>query len=132
MKKYSIITFLLVFGFVATVFAYPHKRGFHHQWWKNEDTVAKLQLSENQLSKINKIDKSYSEQFDSLHIQLREQQKKLSVMLSDPKSTNDQLKSMHDDLMVFKKEFNSLNFEKKLKIRDLLSDDQIIKLGEMK
>ena len=131
MKRYSILAILLLFVFTASVFAYPHK--FKKlQWWNNEDTVKQLNVSESQLAEINKIDEGYRVQIDGLSNQVREQYKALAIMMDDPASTNEQLTEKHQELMNTKNKLKTLKFEEKLQIREVLNDEQIVKLGEMK
>ena len=58
--------------------------------------------------------------------------KGLKEMMGDPKATTEGLTSKHDALIAKKGELKKLKFQKKLKIRGVLTDDQIIKLSEIK
>ncbi|MGI9535037.1 MAG: Spy/CpxP family protein refolding chaperone [Thermodesulfobacteriota bacterium] len=131
MKRYSILALLLMFVFTASVFAYPHKYK-KLQWWNNEDTVKQLNVSDTQIADINKIDEGFKVQVDGLKNKVHEQYKALAVMMNDPASTNDQLTAKHNELMTSKNELKTLKFEEKLQIREVLNDEQIIKLGEIK
>ena len=131
MNRYSILGLLLLFVFTASVFAYPHKYK-KLQWWNNEDTVKQLNVTEAQLAEINKIDEGIKVQIDGLRTQVKEQRKALAVMLNDPASTNEQLTAKHKELMNTKNDLKTLKFEEKLQIREILNDEQIVKLGEIK
>ena len=134
MKRVSIFSFLLVFVLSAAVFAYPrgHKGSKMHKWWENEEVVKDLNLSEEQLKEINEIHASSIDQFKALLSEVKDMYKGLKEMMGDPKATTEGLTSKHDALIAKKGELKKLKFQKKLKIRGVLTDDQIIKLSEIK
>lgn len=131
MKRFTAFLVLFAFVFVASAFA---GHGWHkkYHWWKNENTVKELNVSQDQLSKINKIEEDYRPQFEKLHNELIEQKEGLKTMLNDPKSTNEQLIAKYNEKLAKKNELKSLKFQKKLAIRDTLNNDQIVKLGKIK
>ena len=131
MKRFT--TFLILFAFLltATAFAGHHWHKKYH-WWKNEDMMKELNVSEAQLSQINKIDEDYKEKFEKLHDNLMVQKDSLKAMLNDPKSSNDQLTAKYNEKLAAKNELKALKFQKKLAIRNVLNDDQIVKLGALK
>jgi len=131
MKRYSIFAILLLFVFTASVFAYPHKYK-KLQWWNDENTVKQLNVTEKQLAEINKIDEGYRVQIDGLRNQVQEQYQALAVMMKDPASTNEQLTVKHNELMESKNAVRTLKFEEKLQIREVLTAEQIVELGEIK
>ena len=134
MKRVSIFSFLLVFVLSAAVFANQrgHKGGKMHKWWENEEVVKDLNLSEEQLKGINEIYASSIDQFKALHGEVKDMYKELREMMGDPKATVESLTSKHDALIAKKGELKKLEFQKKLNIRGVLTDDQIIKLSEIK
>lgn len=131
MKKLSILSILAVFVLSISAYGYHHKHKMHN-WWEKEDVVEKLQLSDSQLNEINKIDESYKDQLETLHNEVRDIRDQLRVMMNDPKSTNEQITSKHDEKVAKKTELGKVWFEKKLKVRDVLNDEQIVKIGEIK
>ncbi len=134
MKRVSIFSFLLVFVLSAAVFAYQrgHKGSKMHKWWENEEVVKDINLSEGQLKEINEIHSSSTDQFKALRGEVKDMYKELREMMGDPKATVESLTSKHDALIAKKSELKKLRFQKKLKIRGVLTDDQIIKLSEIK
>jgi len=134
MKRVSIFSFLLVFVLSAAVFANQrgHKGGKMHKWWENEEVVKDLNLSEEQLKGINEIYASSIDQFKALRGEVKDMYKELREMMGDPKATVESLTSKHDALIAKKGELKKLKFQKKLNIRGVLTDDQIIKLSEIK
>ncbi len=134
MKRVSIFSFLLVFVLSAAVFANQrgHKGGKMHKWWENEEVVKDLNLSEEQLKGINEIYASSIDQFEALRGEVNDMYKELREMMGDPKATVESLTSKHDALIAKKGELKKLKFQKKLNIRGVLTDDQIIKLSEIK
>jgi len=134
MKRVSIFSFLLVLVFSAAVFArnQGHMGGKMHKWWEKEEVVKNLNLSEEQLKEINEIHASSVDQLKALRGEVKDMYKELREMMGDPKATMESLTSKHDALIAKKSELKKLRFQKKLKIRGVLTDDQIIKLSEIK
>lgn len=131
MKKLTVLTLLLVFVFAAGAFARQHGYG-KHNWWENEETVKSVGLSEDQLSEIKKIDESYKEKFSSLHEDIKKLHMEYKDLMNDPKSGNEDITAKHNEMIAKKNEKMSLKLEKKLKMRGVLNQDQIVKLGELK
>ena len=52
--------------------------------------------------------------------------------MNNPKATDDEIKSKFEDKLTKKHELKKVALEKKLKIRKVLNDDQIVALGEIK
>jgi len=72
------------------------------------------------------------DQFKALRGEVKDMYKELREMMGDPKATVESLTSKHDALIAKKGELKKLKFQKKLNIRGVLTDDQIIKLSEIK
>lgn len=136
MRRYSILSLAIIalLAFTASLYAYPHNHGkgmYKKDWWENEQFVKELQLTDEQVTKIKEIDESYDSKFESMHNKLMESYKSYKQSMSDPKATDAQITATHDEMLSSKNELKKLKLEKKLKIRNILSGEQITKLSEM-
>jgi Spy/CpxP family protein refolding chaperone len=132
MKKLSLSLLLLVLTISVSAFAtgkYKHKM---HKWWENDEITKEVGLSGKQISEINAISMSYSDQFEKLRSEWKALHKEFMDLMSDPKSTNEKITAKHNELIAKKTEKKQLKLEKKLKIRAVLTNDQIVKLAEIK
>lgn len=135
MRRFSILSFALFIAAVFSVaaYSYPHKHGMGHKdWWDNDQYVKELNLTDEQVTSINDIDKSYDSKFESLHEQLMKSYEAYKVSMYDPAATDKQITEKHNEMLTKKMELKKLKLEKKLRIRSVLNNEQIAKMGEMK
>ncbi len=137
MRSFSVLSLALMtlVVFTASVYAYPHNDGhgtYKKEWWENEQFVKELQLTDEQVKKIKEIDESYDSKFEPWHSNIMESYEAYKQSMTDPEATNDQITAKYDDMLSSNNELKKLKLQKKLKVRDILSADQITKLSEMK
>lgn len=128
MKKLSVFAGLLIFVLAVTVFAYPGKHKYY-KWWENEEIVKEVGLTEKQVTDLNAIDESYVDQFKKLHLEVKALRGELYDLMGDPKATDEAIIAKHKEKITKKTEKMELKLEKKLKMRSLLNDEQIVTLS---
>ncbi|NIT13414.1 MAG: hypothetical protein GTN99_03960, partial [Candidatus Dadabacteria bacterium] len=129
MKKLSLPLFLLVLTISVSAFATHHYRAKWHKWWEDEEIVKEVGLSEKQVADLNAINDSYAEKFKTLRGELKALRTELHDLMGDPKATDEAITAKHKEKIAKKNEKMELKLEKKLKMRKVLSEDQIVKLS---
>lgn len=129
MKKLSLALVLLVLTISVSAIAgqgYKHKM---HKWWENEEIVKEVGLTEKQVGEINAINESYGDKFKKLHTDVKALRGELYDLMGDPKSSDEAITAKHKEKTAKKTEMMELKLEKKLKMRAVLNDEQIVKLS---
>ncbi|NIS10293.1 MAG: hypothetical protein GWO07_16465 [Candidatus Dadabacteria bacterium] len=129
MKRLSLSVFLLVLAVSVSAFAAHHYKGKHYKWWENEEIATKVGLSEKQIADLGVINDSYKEKFMKLREEKKALKKELYELMGDPKATDEAITAKHDEKIAKMTEKKQLKLEKKLKMRALLSDEQIVTLS---
>ena len=130
-KRFLIIYFLLITSFVAnTALAgdYKHKR----LWWRNKQVVEELQLSPDQVNKIDQIFRSHKGEIKSFHKELKYKENELKKLIQNPDSTRDEVLELTDEINIIKSEGQKLKIQMLWEIREVLNPEQRIKLKELK
>jgi Spy/CpxP family protein refolding chaperone len=128
-KLLILLTFLPIFIFSFNAYGYG---GAHAKWWKNQQIVNELGLSNDQVNQIEGIFSSYKGHIIDLDSKLRKKQKELRAKLKDPNSTRQEILSLTDDVEKLKGELRSIQLDMFLRIRDVLTPEQRIKIQEIK
>ena len=128
MRKVVLSSFLFLFALTAISYAGHH----WYKWWDCEKTVEKLNITDAQMEQIKKINESYEEKITNLHTDLKTSSEGYHAAMNNPKATDEEIKSKYEDKLTKKHELKKVALEKKLKIRKVLNDDQIVALGEIK
>ncbi|NIP31837.1 MAG: hypothetical protein GTO02_20230 [Candidatus Dadabacteria bacterium] len=131
MKKILTSSILLL---IALTFFSNANAGKKHwiKWWENEEIVKQLNVNDSQLSSIKKIDKDFKDKIHTLHEELKIVTTEYRNLIKDSKATNEQIKTKFEEKLNKKYALKKLSLEKKLKIRDILNDEQIVSLAELK
>jgi len=129
MKKLSISLLLLVLTVSVSAFAAHHYKHNYHKWWENEEIVKEVGLTEKQVTNLNAINESYAEKFNTLRGEIKALRGELYDLMGDPKSTDEAITAKHKEKITKKTEKMELKLEKKLKMRSLLNDEQIVTLS---
>ncbi|HSG30889.1 MAG TPA: Spy/CpxP family protein refolding chaperone [Thermodesulfobacteriota bacterium] len=129
MKRLSLSVFLLVLALSVSAFAAHHYKGKHYKWWENEEIATKVGLSEKQIADLNAIHESYAGKKAELWAEIKTIKKELYDLMGDPKATDEAITAKHNEKIAKKTEKMQLKLEMKLKMRALLSDEQIVTLS---
>ncbi len=129
MKKLSISLLLLVLAISASAYATGKYKHNYHKWWENEETATQVGLTEKQIGELNTIHESYADKFKTLRGELKALRTELYDLMGDPKATDEAITAKHKEKIAKKTEKMELKLEKKLKMRSLLNDEQIVTLS---
>lgn len=132
MSKLVPLFFIPLFLFAFSAFAFHGKCHGKQQWWNNRKVVEQLQLSDQQLSKIDEIASSYEKRIEDLRTQLRTNKDKFKETMKNPNSTNEEILASSDQASNTKRGLKRVTLEMKLDIRDVLTTEQRSKLYEIK
>ncbi|NIP39004.1 MAG: hypothetical protein GWO07_09775 [Candidatus Dadabacteria bacterium] len=126
MNRLSVSLFLFVFALTVTAFAAHHYKGKHYKWWENEEIATKVGLTEKQIADLGAINDSYKEKFMKLREEKKALKKELYDLLGDAKATDEAITAKHNEKIAKMTEKKQLKLEKKLKMRKVLSEEQIV------
>jgi len=130
-RRFLFISFLLITSFIAnTALAKDYKN--KRLWWRNKQVVEELQLSPDQVNKIDKIFKSYKGEIKAFHRELNSKENQLKKLIQDPNSTRNQVLELTDEVNDIKSEGQKLKVQMLWEIREVLNPEQRIKLKELK
>lgn len=129
MNRISILSLIALLIFAVSNFAYAQKSS---NWWDNQEIAKKLNLTEKQLNKLKSIDGDYANQVSSLSGDLQKFFGEFMNMINSPKPTNKEITSKYNEMLSKQNKIGEIELEKQLKIRDVLKDDQIVILGEIR
>ena len=135
MRRYAILGYLVVMAVVlsSSAFAFTHGHMMSgKEWWKNEDNVKQLNLTMDQITKINDIDKSYEGKFKTIHDDAMTSYNDFKTTMKDPKASDEQIIAKHKAMLEQMNNIKNIELERKLRIRDVLNDKQRAELAEMK
>ena len=124
---------LIVFAFLLTINTFGFLSGeIHYKWWKNPRIAHELDLTSVQSDSIEKIFDSYKEQIVENQKQLNSKENQLLQELRKPECSSDEVMKITDDIENTKATLTRIRIEMYLKIKNVLSRDQIKKLHKIK
>lgn len=129
MNRISILSLIAILIFAVNNFAYAQKSS---NWWDNQEIAKKLNLTEKQKNKLNSIDGDYANQVSSLNGDLQKVFSEFMNMINSPKPTNKEITSKYNEMVSKQNKIGEIELEKQLKIREVLKDDQVVKLGDIR
>lgn len=108
-------------------------RGYTYaKWWKNNEIIEQLGLTSDQGNQIEKIFVSNKGQIIELKSMLTVKQKSLRSLIRDPHSSREEVLILNDEVDRIKSRLKRLRLDMLLKIREVLSPEQRLKLREIR
>jgi len=108
-------------------------RGYTYaKWWKNNEIIEQLGLTSDQGNQIEKIFVSNKGQIMELKSMLTVKQKSLRSLIRDPHSSREEVLILNDEVDRIKSRLKRLRLDMLLKIREVLSPEQRLKLREIR
>ena len=101
-------------------------------WWDNAEVSKSLNISDGQLKKLNSIDSDYVSKVSEINGEMQNIFNEFMNMINSPKPSDKEITEKYGDLISKQNKIGKLELEKQLKIRDVLTDDQIVKLGDIR
>jgi Spy/CpxP family protein refolding chaperone len=130
LKKFLILFFLTFFVFSSGVYAFAD--GGRFKWWKNPKIVEELNLSQNQVDRIENIFSLHRVKIINLDNELKSKEAKLRDRIRDPNSDREEILRLADEVEQIKGELRKVEVDMLLQIRDVLTPGQRAKLHEIK
>ncbi|MFI5321989.1 MAG: Spy/CpxP family protein refolding chaperone [Thermodesulfobacteriota bacterium] len=124
---------LIVFAVFLAVNAFGFLNSeIHYKWWKNPRIVQEMDLTQEQSDSIEKIFDSYRDQIMESQKQLAGKEDDLLGTLRKPECSADEVMRITDDIENIKANLTRIRIEMYLKIKNVLTQDQIAKLYQIK
>ena len=130
MKKIVVVSFLLLAIFSLNAYCIQDK--IHGKWWKNPKIVQELELTGNQIERIEKIFLSKKPMFKKTYIKLKEKESLLKKSLNNPNSSRQEVLQLNDEVDHLRGTLKRMKLDMRLQIRDILTETQKIKLRQIK
>ena len=130
-RKYLLISLFLITSFIANAASagdYKSKR----LWWRNKQVVEELNLTPDQVNRIDSIFKSNKGEIKALHRELNKKENELRNLIQNPDSTRNQVLELTDEINAIKSEGQKLKVQMLWEIREVLNPEQRTKLKELK
>lgn len=128
MKKY--FSFILLFVVIFGVPTYSYAQ--QGNWWDNKETAKRLDLSDKQIKKLDEVDSNYASQAKKLNVDIQQVFSSFMNMINSPKPSDQEITAKYNELVSKQNKIGKIELEKQLKIREILKDDQVIKLGNIR
>lgn len=117
--KILILLFLSLKVFAFQEFDLPEGK-----WWRNEDVIRELQLTEDQQKQLEKIFYNHLEKAIDLRAKIEKEELKLRELLDQNTIVEKQVLSQVETLLDARKEIEKIRAELFLKVRMLLTYEQ--------
>ncbi|MGI9553758.1 MAG: Spy/CpxP family protein refolding chaperone [Thermodesulfobacteriota bacterium] len=130
-KRFLFISFLLITSFLTSVAVakdYKNKR----LWWRNQQVVEELNLTPDQVNKIDKIFHANKGQIKEFHRELNKKENQLKRLIQNPDSTRSEVLELTDQINEIKSEGQKLKVQMLWEIREVLNPEQRNKLRQLK
>ncbi len=102
------------------------------KWWKNPNIAQKLNLSEEQVNKIDSIFLTYMDKLIDLKAQLEKKELLFKNTIVNDNFDRDKVLALFDDIAALKTKIKREGFLMKLDIRDQLTPEQRAQLKTMR
>lgn len=122
MKKTCVVILSLILFNSLNAYSYGgHGRA---KWWKDPTVAKELNLTKDQVDRIEAIFKSDKDEMEELNGQIRRKQSDLRLKIEDPNSSRDEVMELNDQVTQLKTRMKRLRLDMLLKIRDVLTTEQ--------
>lgn len=129
--RISLLLVLLSFLFVVNTHAMFGAES-SYKWWKDPKIASELNLSKDQVSKIERTFKSYKKYILQYNKQLRKAEVELQKQLQNPNAKKEDVLNLIDDIELTKARYTRTKVEMYLKVKEVLTPQQVRKLHTIK
>jgi Spy/CpxP family protein refolding chaperone len=102
------------------------------KWWKNNEIVKSLELSNAQVDQIEKIFSSRKGKIKELGSNLRKKERELDNTIRNPNSSNEEVLKLSNEVEEIRGNLRKLKVDMFLQIREVLTPKQRGKLQEIR
>ncbi|MGI9534906.1 MAG: Spy/CpxP family protein refolding chaperone [Thermodesulfobacteriota bacterium] len=130
-KRFLFISFLLITSFLTNIVIAKDLKN-KRLWWRNQQVVEELNLTPEQVNKIDKIFHSNKGEIKAFHGELNKKEKQLKKLIQDPDSTRSEVLELTDEINEIKSDGQKLKVQMLWEIREVLNPEQRNKLRQLK
>ncbi|MGH7909028.1 MAG: Spy/CpxP family protein refolding chaperone [Thermodesulfobacteriota bacterium] len=102
------------------------------KWWKNQKIVKQLELSNDQMNRIEGIFSSNKGRIKELDSDLKKKEREFSDTVKNPNSGREEILKINNEVEEIKGKLRKAYIDMRLQIRDVLTPEQRTKLQEIK
>jgi len=128
----NILFAIIALALLGSVNTFGFRGYTYAKWWKNNEIIEQLGLTSDQGNQIEKIFVSNKGQIIELKSMLKVKQKSLRSLIRDPHSSREEVLILNDEVDRIKSRLKRLRLDMLLKIREVLSPEQRLKLREIR
>lgn len=129
MKRSLILFFLIVF---ASSLSYGNDEDIQGKWWKHPNIAKELELTDDQVNRIEAIFTSYRPQIIELNDQLRKKEVERRTVIKNPNSNPKEAERLTDEIANIRGTMVGIKGRMSLQIMYVLTPRQRAKLEEIK
>ena len=129
--RISLLFILLSFLFVLNTHALL-KGGSNYKWWKDPKIASELDLSKDQVKRIEQIFASYKKRIARYRKQLNKSEVELKKELQNPNAKKEDVLKLIDGIENTKAAYTRSKVEMFLRVKDVLTPEQVGKLHKIK
>lgn len=129
MKRSLILFFLIVF---ASSLSYGNDEDIQGKWWKHPNIAKELELTDDQVNRIEAIFTSYRPQIIELNDQLRKKEVERRTVIKNPNSNPKEAERLTDEIANIRGTMVGIKGRMSLQIMYVLTPQQRAKLEEIK
>lgn len=116
---------IVIFTCLFSLSAYGFFAGDgHYKWWKNPRIVDEMELSDQQVDRIERIFDSYKERIVVNQNKLREKESELSSKLRNPECSREEVLKITDDIQSIRASLTRIKIEMFLQVKNVLTPKQ--------
>ncbi len=108
------------------------KGGANYKWWKDPKVASELDLSKDQVKKIELIFSSYKKRIARYRKQLNKSEVELKKELQNPNAKKEDVLKLIDGIENTKAAYTRSKVEMFLRVKDVLTPEQVGKLHKIK
>lgn len=129
--RISLLFVLLSLLFVLNAHALL-KGGSNYKWWKDPKVASELDLSKDQVKRIEQIFSSYKKRIARYRKQLNKSEVELKKELQNPNAKKEDVLKLIDGIENTKAAYTRSKVEMFLRVKDVLTPEQVGKLHKIK
>lgn len=129
MKRSLILFFLIVF---VPSFIYGNDDDIQGKWWKHPNIVKELELTNDQVNRIEAVFSSYRPQMIELNDQLRKKETERRAVIKNPNPNPKEAEKLTDEIANIRGTMVGIRGRMSLQIMYVLTPQQRAKLEEMR
>jgi len=128
----NVFGFFLIIIVISCIAPKVYGKELRGKWWKNPKVVEALDLKQDQIEKIERIFYQYRDQIVNLDGALKQKEAELRKEVRNPNSRREDILRLTDEVEKIRGQLRRVEVDMLLRIRDVLTPEQRIKLHSIK